>query len=148
MEIASIIGAVSGLLSILGIIYMMGVWRGKVDTKLKQLDDYPLGEIALMTKTLWDLYVVDALRSRPDLAEHGSAYRLKKEGESLIPQELKDELDSLALNAQEAKANPTGWQIVKALGMERIQTFADERELSLQQTIAILATYVENNAGV
>jgi len=89
MEIASIVGAISGSISLLGIFYLFGVWRGKVDNTLnafnKCMDQYPPAEMWTMTKTLWDIYVVEALHHRPDLAQRGSDFKLKKEGEDLIP---------------------------------------------------------------
>ena len=149
--IVSIVGLVTGILSIAGVVYVLGVWKGRFETKLLNLqkanEDYPPAEIALMTKTLWDIVVVDALRSRPDLAERGSGYRLKKEGEDLIPTDLRDELSSLVLSSRSAKVSVTGWELVKVLGMERVQNFAEEKGLSVQEAIAVLATYAENNAG-
>ncbi len=71
-DIAAIVGAVSGCISLIGIVYLFGMWRGKVDTALNSfnqcLKDYPPAEMWTMTKTLWDVYVMDALRHRPDLA--------------------------------------------------------------------------------
>jgi len=81
-NIAGIIGAVSGCLSLLGLVYLFGVWRGKVDSTLnafKQcLKDYPPAEMWTMTRTLWDIYVIEALHHRPDLAEHGSSLPLHR----------------------------------------------------------------------
>ena len=78
-NIASIIGAISGCLSLVGIVYMLGVWRGKVDNQLnnwaQSFKDYPPAEMWTMTKTLWEIYVVDALHHRPDLAVHGSSFK-------------------------------------------------------------------------
>ena len=106
MDLAAIIGAVSGVISIFGLAYLLGIWKGGVDSKLKDitrlLSQYPPSETALMTKTLWDIYVVDALRNRPDLAEH----------------------------------------------MEAISRMAEEKGLSVQESIAILSTYLVNNKGV
>ncbi|KKK61516.1 hypothetical protein LCGC14_3013560, partial [marine sediment metagenome] len=102
MEIASIVGAVSGSLSLLGIIYLFGVWRGKVDNQLnglgKSFQDYPPAEMWTMTKTLWDVYVMDALRLRPDLAEHGSGFNLKESGKNLIPDYILPLLDQIPRN--------------------------------------------------
>jgi len=155
VDIAAIIGAVSGVVSIFGLAYLLGAWKGSVDSKLKDitylLSQYPPSEIALMTKTLWDIYVVDTLRGRPDLAEHGSAYKLKKEGEDLISDNLKAELCQISKdlangeNCNKSEAIASGWLVVKHLGMEAISRMADEKGLSIQESIAILSTYFVNN---
>lgn len=61
----------------------------------------------MMTKTLWNIYVINALRDRPDLAEHGSAYRLKKETENLIPDNLKEAM------AQVPPGNPAPESVLR-----------------------------------
>ena len=146
-EIAAIIGAVSGIISLLTIVYLVGFWKGKIDTKLgnvcQSLQKYPLEETAVMTKTLWDIYVVDALRSRPDLAERGSAYRLKKEGEELIPDHIKALLDRIPHNPLNNEALATGYLVVKHIGLGHIGKMAEEKNLSVQEAIAVLSTYLE-----
>jgi len=127
---------------------MLGVWRGKVDTQLKDfgqsIKSYPPAEMWTMTKTLWDIYVLDALHHRPDLASHGSSYKLKKEAEDLIPDRIKNALDNIPLNPT-ASANQiaSGWLVVKHLGLEQIQDMAEEKELNVQEAVAILSTYLE-----
>lgn len=145
-QIAAIIGSISGVLSLLGIVYMLGRWKGQVDTRLRELTDtmnkYPPAETAIMLKTLWDIYVVDALRARPELAESHSAFRLKKEGHDMIPDALKQELDHITPNpTREAVAS--GYLVVKHLGMESITRWAGEVELSVQEAIAILSIYLD-----
>ena len=154
-NIVSIVGAVSGCLSLFGLVYLFGIWRGKVDSALNELKNciknYPPAEMWTMTKTLWDIYVVDALRNRPDLAEHQSAYKLRKEGEDLIPEHLKAELCQISKNpsiGEQGEAIASGWLVVKCLGMEAISRMAEEKELSIQESIAILSTYLVNNKGV
>lgn len=155
MDLVAIIGAVSGVVSIFGLAYLLGIWKGGVDSKLKDitelLSQYPPSETALMTKTLWDIYVVDALRNRPDLAERQSAYKLRKEGEDLISEHLKAELCQISKslstleNRNKNEAIASGWLVVKYLGMETISRMAEEKGLSVQESIAILSTYLVNN---
>lgn len=150
--IASIIGAISGCISLLGIVYFFAVWRGKVDSQLKDfghlLEAYPPAEMWTMVKTLWDIYVLDALRNRPDLADHGSSYKLKKEGEDLIPEQLQKALDDIPLNPiMSANQIASGWLVVKHLGLEQVQQMADEKGLTVQESLAILSTYLEERRG-
>ena len=142
-----IIGVVSGCLSLLGIVWLLGYWKGQVDSKLRNLQQmmmaYPPAEIALMTKTLWDIYVVDALHNRPDLAEHRSAFLLKKEGHDLIPVHLREALEKIPLNPENRNAIASGWLVVKHLGMSTISQMAEQQKLSVQEAIAILSCYLD-----
>jgi len=146
-HIAAIIGSITGVLSLLGIVYMLGHWKGHVDTRLRELTDtmnqYPPAETTLMVKTLWDIYVVDALRARPELAESHSAFRLNKKGHDMIPDALKRELEHITLNPTTKEAVASGYLVVKHLGMESITKWAGEVELSVQEAIAILSTYLD-----
>jgi len=146
-NIAAIIGAVTGIVSLLTIVYLVGFWKGKIEAQLgnvcQSMQKYPLEETAVMTKTLWDIYVVDALRNRPDLAEHHSSYRLKPEGQCLIPDDIKQELDHLPTNPTNKEAIASGYLVVKFLGVERVSRMAEEKGLSMQEAIAVLSTYLD-----
>ena len=152
MDLAAIIGAVSGVASLLGLVYLLGVWKGGVDSKLRDitrlLSQYPPSETALMTKTLWDIYVVDALRNRPDLAEHSSAYKLTKVGEDLIPEYMKPLLERIPHNPLNREDIATGYLVVKYVGLDSISKMAEDKQLNVQEAIAILSTYFVNNKGV
>lgn len=147
-DIAGIIGAISGCVSLLGIVYMLGVWRGKVDTSLNTFNqcikDYPPGEMWTMCKTLWNIYVIEALHNRPDLATHSSAFKLSQDGEDLIPDEIKQQLDEIPRNPGNKESLATGYLVVKYIGMEPITRMAEEKGLSVQEAIAILSTYVDS----
>ncbi len=146
-SIASVIGAISGVASLFGIVYLLAYWKGRVDTQLRTIQDdrsrYPLAEFSMMTKTLWDIYVIDALRGRPDLAEHGSAYRLKKEAQDLIPDNLKTALDQIPPLNPDTESVVTGYEVVKRLGLGPIHAMAEARHLTLQESIAILSCYLD-----
>jgi len=147
-HIAAIIGSITGVLSLLGIVYMLGHWKGHVDTRLRELTDtmnqYPPAETALMVKTLWEIYVVDALRGKADLAEQHHSFRLKKEGHDIIPDALKQKLDQTPLNPTTNRESvASGYLVVKHLGIESITKWAGEVKLSVQEAIAILSLYLD-----
>jgi len=148
-NIASIIGAISGCLSLVGIVYMLGVWRGKVDNQLntwaQSFKDYPPAEMWTMTKTLWNIYVVDALHHRPDLAVHGSSFKLKKEGLDLIPDYMLPLLEGIPHNPGMREDIATGYLVVKHIGLEMVSKMAEEKKVSIQEAIALLSTYLENH---
>jgi len=148
VDIASIVGAISGCISLLGLAYLFGVWRGKVDHAINDLSEvvknYPPAEMWTMTKTLWDIYVIEALHHRPDLAEHGSSFKLKKEGEDLIPDHMKTLLKRIPHNPHNSEAIATGYLVVKHIGLELINEMAEQKKLSVQEAIAILSTYLDH----
>ena len=145
-NLPAIIGAISGVASLLGIIYMLGYWKGRVDNQLRSIQSdmaqHPLAEVSLMAKTLWGIYVIDALRTRPDLAEQHSAFRLKQEGHDLIPDDLKLILDRIPPGNPNSESIATGWEVVKVLGLDRIHAMAAAEDVSPQLAIAILSTYL------
>ena len=148
-NIVSIVGAVSGCLSLFGLVYLFGIWRGKVDSALNELKNciknYPPAEMWTMTKTLWDIYVISALHHRPDLAERGSSFKLKKEGEDLIPEYMKPLLERIPHNTLKSEAIATGYLVVKCIGLELIGKMAEDKQLNVQETIAILSCYLETH---
>ncbi|GAI60066.1 unnamed protein product [marine sediment metagenome] len=146
LDIAGIVGAVSGSLSLLGIVYLFGVWRGKVDSALNELKNYPPAEMWTMTKTLWDIYVVEALHHRPDLAERGSSFKLKKEGEDLIPEYMKPLLKRIPRNPLNSEGIASGYLVVKHIGLELIGKMAEDKQLNVQEAIAILSCYLETHS--
>ena len=151
LGILEIVGVISGCLSLVGIIYMLGYWKGQIDSKLRGIQQilasYSLSELSLMTKTLWEIYVVDALHSRPDLADHHSAYQLKKEGNDLIPANLKEVLDKISLDHEASNAIASGWLAVKHIGIATISQMAEQQKLSVQEAIAILSCYLDDRVS-
>lgn len=146
-EIASIIGSVSGVISLLGIAYLIGFWKGRVDTRLNSYDEscrqYPPAELWMMTKTMWDIYVVNVLHERPDLAEKRSPWRLKQAGKDLIPDRIKQQLDEIPLTPHCVDDVANGWLVVKAIGLNHLTDLAKEKDISVQEAIAVLSTYLD-----
>ncbi|MBA7613101.1 hypothetical protein ES703_20344 [subsurface metagenome] len=98
-----------------------------------------------MVKTMWEIYVVSALHHRPDLAQHGSAFKLKKEGEDLIPDDMKALLDRIPRphNPVNQEALASGYLVVKHIGLDLIGKMAEEKNITLQEAIAILSCYLD-----
>jgi len=155
MDIAALIGCITGSVSIIAVIYFVGVWRGQVDSdrkyfrerfdKLPCVTDYPPAEIHTMVKTLWEVYVLDALHKRPDLASRGSKFKLKPEGERLIPEEVKVELLKVAPELKNKEDIASGFLVVETLGIGSIEALSKRNKLSVQETIAILSTFLQDS---
>lgn len=142
-----IINIVVGILSLAGVLYIIGYWKGGIDAWKKAHEEehsrYALSEMFLMCKTMWDIVVVDALHRRPDLADHSSPYKLKKLAEDLIPEDLKQKLGEIASNHTNAEDIASGWMVVKNIGMPSIEQMAKDKQLSVPEAIAILSTYLD-----
>jgi len=68
-EIAGIIGAITGGISILGVVYTLGIKFGHINTKLKEIenkliDPVKFGGACNQVETLYKVYVLDALPRR------------------------------------------------------------------------------------
>lgn len=98
-----------------------------------------------MVKTLWEVYVLDALQNRPDLASKGSDFKLKPEGERLIPQNMKDMLINISPGLKKKEDVVSGFLVVETLGIDSIENLSRINNLSIQETIAILSTFLQNN---
>ncbi|MBA7669982.1 hypothetical protein ES703_78123 [subsurface metagenome] len=129
------------------IVYLVGFWKGKIEAQLgnivQSMQKYPPEETGRMINTLWEIYVLEPLRNRPDLAEHHSSYKLKPEGHCLIPDDIKQELDNLPTNPINKEAIASGYLVIKFLGVERVSRMAEEKGLSLQEAVAVLSTYLD-----
>lgn len=150
-EVLAAVGAISGVVSLGGVAYGLVYWKGCVDTWRQAHEEehkkYPPGETALMCKTMWDIYIVDALRQRPDLATRKSPYRLTDTAQMMIPEDVKGILCEIAGKPYDKEAWASGWLVVRYLGVERIEKIAKEEKLSVQEAIAILGTYLENHSN-
>ncbi|MDD5510510.1 MAG: hypothetical protein PHI12_06865 [Dehalococcoidales bacterium] len=149
------IGEITGVISLsftaLGFIYIFGFWRGQVDSDRKFfrecMNNYPPAKMYTMVETLWNVYVLDALHHRPDLAARGSGFKLKPQGESLVPDNVKTMLAKMPDELKNHEDIVNGYTVVTYLGLATIETVAREKGLSLQETIAILSTYLNNHTN-
>lgn len=151
---AAVIGVLTGFASLIGIFYglifklgWLKGWKESVDEWQKKHDeaekDCSPHETALMCKTMWDIYVVGALRDRPDLATHRSPLKLTPYSESIIPDDLKITLNMIRTGRQDKENIATGWLVVKYLGITKIEKLSKDKELSIPETIAVLSTYID-----
>lgn len=147
-EALAIVSLIVSIVSLLSIILLAGVWKGGVDTFIKEVkldrDKYPPAESYKMLTTLWQTYVVDPLSKRSDLASYHSPCILTEKGLKYISEETKTELDEIHNIVSKREDLTTGYIIVEHFGLERLNKMAEANKLTLQEYIAILSTYLAN----
>lgn len=131
-EALLVIGFMGGVIGIVQSIYFFGSWKGKITT---------------MVETLWDIYVKDALSRRPDLVSHASPYKLKPEVEQTMPEKYKIKLDAIRCRFENKEDIVSGFTVVKHLGLDTIDEASKEMKLGIQETVAVLSTYLEEHAN-
>lgn len=143
----SILGAVSGVISLAGVIWLVAYWKGGMDTWRRNvshdIEQYPLGELWRMTNTMWDIYVVGQLSNRPDLADRHSPFRLKPKALELIPDNIKSILNDIPLNQSYREDVSNGWLVVKNIGQNSLEELAKDSGISVQEEIAVLSVYLQ-----
>lgn len=134
MEIAALIGAISGLVSLIMIGYTLGVWRGTINTKVD---------------TLWKIYVEDELvRQRAQDRVGASEWYIKETGEATLPDDMKEDIKQLT-QAICSKPWPLSKQcnpdivpsIVKKLGLARIRKVAENQAITVHGVVALIYVY-------
>lgn len=132
------------ILGIAGWLIQFGWKNGSTDTKLATilalLTKYPLEKISTEVDTMWEIYVVDVLHTRPDLASRHSPLDLTDKGESLIPQNLKE---LLTAHAPELPSRSCTYEVIHCLGMESITDFSQKSELPVSLGLALLSLFYQ-----
>jgi hypothetical protein len=125
-----VIGCIGGALGIIQFVYFFGSWKGRMST---------------MVETMWKIYVEDALSRRPDLATHSSPYKLTRDTENKIPDEVKDRLAIIRCQFPNQEDIVSGFTVAYHLGSDLIEKTSKEMGLGMQETVAVLSTYLENH---
>lgn len=145
-EALAIISLIVSIVSIVSIILLAGVWKGGVDTFLKEIkqdrEKYPPAESYKMLTTLWQTYIIDPLSKRTDLASYHSPCVLTDRGLEIISKDIKKELDNLHGSITNKEDLATGYIVVQHFGLPRLNKLASDAKLTLQEYIAVLSTYL------
>jgi len=92
IDVVAIIGAITGILSFLGMVYALGVKFGQFNTKIenieeKLIDPVQFGGLCNQVETLYGVYVIDSL---PRPSSRGQDLKMKKNPGKIIilPEEI------------------------------------------------------------
>jgi hypothetical protein len=126
-------------LSLAGMIYQFAFKNGATDSILKgikkDMDKYPLAELANQVKTMWDVYVLDALHAHIDLASHKSPLSLTEKGLNMIPENIRELLKT---DKGDTTQHSATWLVIKCLGMQTIDKLSVEMKLPVSIALALL----------
>ena len=157
-NIAAIFGIIGGIIAVFTIVYMVGFWRRGIEDDIEQTKDgiaeikdelkqHNLASFCLMVQTLWDVYVLDALHKRPDIAVSHSRPKLTQKGLDFIPEDIKERLDKLEISVKDWANISSGYLVVQVVGLDRITKLAGENALNIQEMIAVLSSYLSARLG-
>ena len=153
MDVLAIAGAATGVASLGGVVYGFGWWRRGIDDSTKQfrkdiadvkkqLDSANVPEMRTMVQTLWEVYVLDPLKRRPDIAQSHSPLSLTEKALNMIPGQVRDSLDRACLGDGHGEL-PSGYRAVRILGLDTITQMSLDSGLTVQETIAVLGLYIQ-----
>ena len=150
MEVWQIITTIIAILAFMGAI----IWRfAALEIKIKDLPHTMsdmkerLSAVEARVNDIFDIFLEDGRSRRRDLREYHSAPKLTKAANDLIPDDVKK---SITRKRMESNNCLPGREIVSQLKQEltldRLSQDATERGLGLQEWIAILADYDEEES--
>jgi hypothetical protein len=154
-DIAAVFGIIGGIIAIFTIVYMTGFWKRGVEDDIVHikkditeinvdLKKWNLPSFCMMVQTLWDVYVIDTLHKRPDIAQFKSPPKLTQKGLDYIPEDVKEMFDRLEISINDRSNISSGYLAVQIVGLDRITKLASEKDLSIQEMIAVLSTYLSS----
>lgn len=130
VTIVSILGALSGLIAIAGLVYNLGRMNAKIEI-------------------LWDAYKEEARAAtgRRGTMESSSQWQLSKLGLDMISPELRDDMKSLIHKKQNPSKLET-WKIIKLLGgVPRLSMEAEKADVPLSEFIVMVEVYFQKHLG-
>ncbi len=142
-----IIGTIAGGLAILGVVYALGRYAGKIDDLCQMKDK--LSDSLVKVDTLWELKdEISATIIKIDTLwkvyiEEALIRHSNPEGNIVLPEELKNEIKTLLNNNDYlGKVKEPTLLIIHEVGIERFSEIARSNQADLGQVLAQVNTYV------
>lgn len=126
----SILGAVSGVLALLGLVYALGRYTTKIDAFWQMKED--LSAAIIKVNTLWKIYIEDSLigHSNPG-------------GGGVLPEELRAEIRTLLENDKHlGQVKEPTLLIIDRIGVARFSQIARDNKAGLGLVLAEVNSYV------
>lgn len=143
MSMGEIIGSIIGGLALISGI----IWR--FVTKLHSLQDavqllaIQVERIKTKVEDIWLIFLEEGRSRRSDMRE---SPKLSEKGKELVPEDIRQAIACYrkeCYNDCEIAGHEIVSLIIKSLGIERLSADAKDRDLSLQEYVAVLADYYE-----
>lgn len=146
MELGEIIGAGAGGPIALGLLWRfitLEVKAKQIPTLIKTVNTMgiQLEHVNTKVEDIWAIFLDDGRSKRRDLRVYESALRLSDEGKGLVPEDLKQAILEEKNNDCDLAGHELIHRLKKRFGLARLVKEALERELSLQEYLALLADY-------
>lgn len=146
MELAVIIGASTGGPIALGLLWRfvtLEVKAKQIPTLIKTVNTMgiQLEHVNTKVEDIWAIFLDDGRSKRRDLRVYESAPRLSDEGKGLVPEDLKQAILEEKNNDCDLAGHELIHRLKKRFGLARLVKEALEREMSLQEYLALLADY-------
>jgi hypothetical protein len=113
----------------------------KLEGVTATLQKYPPGEMATKVDLLWEIYAVDALHDKPNLAHSQSPLSITAEGVAEIPKHIRIALDRLP-SCQTDSIADLQYTAVKCLGLPVVRELAVTKGWTVQQAVAMIGLYL------
>ncbi|GAH82984.1 unnamed protein product [marine sediment metagenome] len=142
-----IVGTIAGMLAILGVVYGIGRYAGKIDDLCRMKEKLPDSLIKVDTlwdlkddisaaiikiDTLWRIYIED------NLVRHSNPG-----GTGMLPDELKNEIKTLLNNNEYfGKMKEPTLLVIDRLNIQRLSEIARNNKVELGQVLAEVNSYV------
>lgn len=141
-DILAVVGTIAGLLSLAGVVYAFGFWRGKVDKQLSDLKDAHipkrLDKMEAKQEVLWTVFTEQVLSNRPNLAMKGSQFKLTGEAMKAI-----EEVNGLIADHNPGATKVTSEHILcdlpAEIGLENLKDIAERHSMTLGELLAIIS---------
>lgn len=147
MELGEIIGTgIGGSIILIGLIWRLVTLEVRAKqipnlAKAVQLLALQLEHVNTKVEDIWAIFLDDGRSKRRDLRVYESTPRLSDEGKGLVPEDLKQAILEEKNNDCDLAGHELIHRLKKRFGLERLVKEALEREMSLQEYLALLADY-------
>jgi len=139
MDALNVFSLIASIVAVLVVVFGIAYWKGNIDQKIKQVS--PLPELVMQLKmkmdVLWSLFVEQTLSRNPNLANHGSSYKLTDHGEKCL-EDVKHIIEEVKREYPNLDASDVLTIIAQKIGMAELAELASKNGCSPSEYMAML----------